>query len=273
MDASTFYGSPEHRPFTLGESPKKALLLHGFPGTPAELREVAAALREEGWQASAPLLPGFGVGLPTLGDKRWGDWRDAALSDWRRLGEAHRTLLVGFSMGGALALHLAAVHPPSMLVLIAPFWRMTDPRAHLLPVARLLKPTLRPFEKADFSDAGVRERFGRMLPDADLDDPTLQARLRRDIVLPTSSVDELRKLGRAAYKVAPRVDAPTLIFQGFQDTTVTPEHTRQLVVKLGGPVTLREFSGDHDVIKMYGQGHEAFLDLLRSELRAPGLAL
>ena len=269
MDASTFYGSPEHQSFTLGEGPKKALLLHGFPGTPAELRQVAAVLVDTGWQVCAPLLPGFGVGLPTLGDKRWQDWRDAALRDWRRMGEgkAQETLLVGFSMGGALALHLAAAQPPDTLVLIAPFWRMNDLRAHLLPAARYLMPTLRPFEKADFTDAGVRERFGRMLPDADLDDPALQARLRRDIVLPTSSVDEVRKLGRAAYRVAPRVDAPTLIFQGFQDVTVTPSNTRQLVTKLSGPVTLREFSGDHDVVKPHGQGHETFLNLLRGSFK------
>ena len=268
MDASTFYGSPEHQSFTLGDGPKRALLLHGFPGTPAELRQVAAVLLGAGWQVGAPLLPGFGVGLPTLGDKRWQDWRDAALRDWRRMGEAQETLLVGFSMGGALALHLAAAQLPHTLVLIAPFWRMNDLRAHLLPAARYLMPTLRPFEKADFSDASVRERFERMLPDADLDDPALQTRLRRDIVLPTSSVDEVRKLGRAAYRVATRVDAPALIFQGFQDVTVTPSNTRQLVTKLGGPVTLREFAGDHDVIKPHGQGYETFIDLLRESFKS-----
>ena len=108
MNASTVYSSSEHQSFTLGEGPNKALLLHGFPGTPAELREVAKTLCVQGWQVTAPLLPGFGVNIATLGEKRWGDWYKAALKDWQRLEGAQRTLLVGFSMGGALALHLAA---------------------------------------------------------------------------------------------------------------------------------------------------------------------
>ena len=267
MDASTFYGSSEHQTFTLGEGPKKALLLHGFPGTPAELRPLAKVLCASGWQAAAPLLPGFGVEIPRLGERRWQDWQGAALAHWQEVRrEAQRTLLVGFSMGAALALHLAAAQPPDKLVLIAPFWRMNDSRTHLLPVVKYVMPTLRPFEKADFGDKNVRRRFEVMLPDVDLDDPNVQAWLRREVILPTSSVDELRKLGRSAYQVAKQVGAPTLILQGFGDTTVRPKDTRTLLTRLSGPVTLHEFSGDHDVVKPHGQGHETLLNLLKGAL-------
>lgn len=265
MDAATFYGSPEHQTFTLGEGSKKAFLLHGFPGTPAELRAVATLLRSRGWQATAPLLPGFGIDIPNLGEKRWQNWRDAALTHWQTLTEdASQTLLLGFSMGGALALHLAAARPPDTLVLIAPFWRMNDPRTRFLPLIKYVMPTLRPFKKADFNDRDVRRRFERMLPDVDLDNPNVQTRLRQEVVLPTSSVDELRKLGRAAYRVAAQVDAPVLAVQGFQDATVTPYDTRRLLSRLRGRITLHEIDGDHEVIKPHGRGHDALLDLLRS---------
>ena len=267
MDASTFYGSSEHQTFTLGDSPQKALLLHGFPGTPAELRPLAKVLCSSGWQATAPLLPGFGVDIPRLGERRWQDWQGAALAHWQEFrGEAQQTLLIGFSMGGALALHLAAQRPPDKLVLIAPFWQMNDPRTNLLPIIKYVMPTLKPFEKADFDDENVRKQFEVMLPDIDLDDPNVQTRLRQEIVLPTSSVDELRKLGRSAYRVAKKVSIPTLILQGFQDTTVRPEDTRALLRRLGGPVTLYEFGGDHDVVKSHGRGHETFLNLLKEAL-------
>lgn len=55
------YNTPEHRPFTLGEGAGAALLIHGFPGTPAEVRPLAQALSERGWKVRAPLLPGFGT--------------------------------------------------------------------------------------------------------------------------------------------------------------------------------------------------------------------
>ena len=85
-----------------------------------------------------------------------------------------------------------------------------------------------------------------MLPEVNLDDLDIQTQLRQEIVLPTSSVNELRKLGRSVYRVVTQVNAPTLVLQGFQDTTVPPKETRILLARLGGPVTLHEFSGDHD---------------------------
>jgi len=38
------YNTPEHQPFTLGDGSAVALLIHGFPGTPAEVRPLAEAL-------------------------------------------------------------------------------------------------------------------------------------------------------------------------------------------------------------------------------------
>ena len=267
LDASSFYGAPRHQPYTLGDSPNRALLLHGFPGTPAELRGVAERLASHGWQASVPLLPGFGLEIPTLGEKRWQDWRDAALSHWQALQkDAQKTLLIGFSMGGAVALHVAATQPPDTLVLIAPFWKMNDWRTALLPVVKRVMPTLKPFAKADFTDASVRKQFEQRLPGVDLDNPQIQAQLRKEIVLPTSSVDELRKLGRSAYRVAKRVHAPTLVLQGFQDVTVKPADTRDLITQLSGPVTLHEFEGTHELIKPHGSGHETLLNLLQASL-------
>jgi pimeloyl-ACP methyl ester carboxylesterase len=50
----------EHQPFAEGDGPATAVLVHGFPGTPAEVRPLAAALVAVGWRVRAPLLPGFG---------------------------------------------------------------------------------------------------------------------------------------------------------------------------------------------------------------------
>jgi esterase/lipase len=52
----------EHQLFTLehGAHSPAVLLIHGFPGSPAKMRPLAAAIYEAGWMACEMLLPGFG---------------------------------------------------------------------------------------------------------------------------------------------------------------------------------------------------------------------
>ena len=103
---SDFYSAPEHQPFALGEGPVGALLLHGFPGTPAEMRPLGEKLAAAGWAAYGPLLPGFGPQIATLGKKTRHDWLAAAQEKWQQVQARHQTaVLIGLSMGGALALN------------------------------------------------------------------------------------------------------------------------------------------------------------------------
>ena len=74
VDVSRLYGHARHQGFSLGEGPRRALLLHGFPGTPGEVRPLAEWLSGRGYRVTAPLLPGFGMGITELGTVRWSDW-------------------------------------------------------------------------------------------------------------------------------------------------------------------------------------------------------
>ena len=259
-----FYSAPEHQPFTLGHAKRRALLVHGFPGTPAELRPLAGFLAGAGWQVRVPLLPGFGSDIQALGQKRWQDWAGAVETEFVRLADgAEQTLLLGFSMGGALALLTATRVTPDSLVLLAPFWRFDDWRVNLLPVFKHFVRQVRPFENADFGDPQTRETFKDIVPDADLTDPEVQAQLKKSVTLPTEAVDQLRQLGRRAYRNAPRVSAPCLVVQGEGDTTVRPEHTRKLVERLNR-AQLVEIAGGHSFIGTGQRGHEGLLEALRN---------
>ena len=247
MDVSNLYGGPRHKSFVLGRSKRRALVLHGFPGTPAEMLPVAEILVQGGLEVHGPLLPGFGMDIENLGQAHWQDWVRAAQRAWTEMQEgAEETLLLGFSMGGAVALKLAA--DPDRLVLLAPFSRLADPRAKVLPVVQYVLPQLKPFQNADFTQEVVRSQFRRLEPTLDLDDPEVQRELREKVVLPTSSLVQLQRIGRAATRAAPRITTPTLVLQGKDDTTVSPADTRRLVKRLGGPVTFSETSGTHEFI-------------------------
>lgn len=273
MNVSDLYGHPRHQSFNLGGSTRRVLLLHGFPGTPAELLPLAEVLASRGLEVRAPLLPGFGMDIGNLGKTRWRDWVEAARTSWEELHqEADEALLIGFSMGGAVALGVAAALPPEArpdhLVLIAPFTRLADPRAALLPVARYALPKLRPFQNADLSTEVVREQFRRLEPLLDLTDPEVQRAIRTQVALPTSSLVELQRLGAHAYRAAPAVTVPAAVVQGRDDPTVSPADTRRLALRLGGPLRYTEVGGSHNLISPGERGNEEVLRVLEDVLRA-----
>lgn len=271
MDVSNLYGHSRHGSFVLGQSTRRALLLHGFPGTPAELLPLAEFFVAGGLEVHGPLLPGMGMGIGSLGKTRWQDWVAAARTAWEDLQRgADRTFLVGFSMGGAVALNLAAtLHlegRPDYLVLIAPFSRLADPRATLLPLVQYAVPQLRPFQHADFGTEVVRAQFRRLEPTLDLDDPAVQAAIRAQVALPTSSLVELQRLGAHAYRAAPGVGVPALVVQGLDDPTTAPADARRLALRLGGPLSYAELGGGHDLITPGAAGHRELLELLARTL-------
>ena len=257
----------EHQSFTQGHGPATAVLVHGFPGTPAEVRPLAAALVAAGWRVRAPLLPGFGPDWGTLRERRWGEWRDVVASELATAATSGAPVMViGFSMGGALAMAaLAAGAPAAAAVLIAPFMRFSDRRALLLPLLRYVVRDVRPYEHADFDDPFLRRELGEKLGDVDLDDPATRDRVRNEVTIPTAALDEAVRAGRHAWRVAPHLPArPTLVVQGLQDTTVAPETTVALLRRLrGAPRRLMLDGADHRVLSPGAPGHDELLRALQ----------
>ncbi len=89
-------------------SSKAILFVHGFPSTPAVYRWPAEQVSKEGWDVSAPLLPGFGTTYEDLLDTNFSQWY-AYLKDvyMKMRGKYSFLAVVGTSMGGALTLKLA----------------------------------------------------------------------------------------------------------------------------------------------------------------------
>jgi carboxylesterase len=272
------YSGPQHEPFILGEGPGQALLIHGFPGTPAEMRPLGEALAGDGWRAQGLLLPGFGPGIVTLETCTIEDWIHAAQSEWDAIqsGSGPR-LLLGYSMGGALALILAAQQPPDLLVLVAPFWKMPGFLPRLVPLAHRFYPRFRPFKKSDFSDPRLRQMLASILPDVDLDDLDIQQTIREEFILPLGVINEMFHLGRQAHRTAAQVACPVIILQGAEDPLVRPKETRRLAKHLARcqpdvPVDYLEIPGGHDLLVR--QGCAPVIAALRaSNLYRPGAAL
>lgn len=262
---SELFTAPEHQTYTLPGGRPAALLLHGFPGTAAETRSLGQALHAAGWTVQGLLLPGFGPEFDRLGEQRYGDWVRAAVEALRALqAHHHPTLLVGFSMGAAVAAVAAANAQPDGLALLAPFSGAVGPMGAVMPVLRRLVRTVKPFRlfKPNFSNPDVRRGLASFLPNVDLDDPTVQSSLL-DVSLPLSVLDEVRLVGEAAQLAAGSVRAPALIVQGANDRVVMPKTSRRLVYAFDPPARYLEVDGAHDLLDENGP---AWLDVTKAVL-------
>lgn len=244
-----WYRESIHQPFSFdGDEPADAgaLLIHGFTGSPADMRPLGEVIRAHGLDAHAMMLPGMASEIERLNEMTAQGWRDAVLERWaEHRAQYTRTLLVGYSMGGALGLLAAAEHPPDMLILIAPLTRLTDPRALLLPVAKYVVRGVRPYAGLDWENPRVHEWFDRARPSMMTRDPANQALLEHQAIYSARMLDQLRRLLMRTRRALPNVKAPVVILQGIDDRVVRLRDTRALVTRLGGPVDYREIPGDH----------------------------
>ncbi|PJF27317.1 MAG: hypothetical protein CUN53_04520 [Phototrophicales bacterium] len=244
------FEAPEHQPFFLngaGEGGGAALLVHGFPGTPAEMRPLGESFHRAGWSAQGLLLPGFGTDIETLPRRTAEEWVSAVVGELRELKREHQTVvLIGFSLGGALSIEAASIEPPDGLILLSPFWKLDGALWGLLPALKHVFPTFKPFRlmKLDFDNPETRQSMAQFMPGADMDDPAVQKAIK-DFSVPTNMIDQIRRAGVKAARAAPNVRVPTLIIQGSEDDLVKPDKTRTLAAQMGAEY--REVPADHQI--------------------------
>ena len=244
------FNGPEHADFTIPGGDPAALLVHGFPGTPAEMRPLAEALNERGWTARGLLLPGFGSDLDSLPSRRAEDWSAAVREALFELRKKHSpVMLVGISMGAALSLQAVSQIPIDGLAILAPFWQLSSFVWPLLPILSRIFPVLMPFRlmKVNYKDVQARKVFQRFFPRLNPDDPRTQGELRK-VKIPTRMFDEIRRAGSAAYQAAAHVRIPLLTVQGVHDNLARTKMTNQLLKNYAGPVRYAEVQTGHDLL-------------------------
>jgi carboxylesterase len=147
------------RPELTGGRRIGVLLSHGFTGSPASIKPWGQYLGDLGYGVEVPLLPGHGTSWEQLNTLAWDDWYAELSRVFERLRSSHDAVVVGgLSMGGALALRLAADHGDAVagLVLVNPAVATKRLDVKLLPVMKHLVRSF-PGIANDIKKPGVQE--------------------------------------------------------------------------------------------------------------------
>jgi carboxylesterase len=116
--------SPFEQP---GKKPA-VLLIHGFGGSPHDVKPLTQELVKNNIAVYSILLSGHGTSPKDLLTVNDGDWFKEVLNAYDYLHEKYgKVNVVGFSVGGALALKLAVERPVEKLALISPYFKIKRP--------------------------------------------------------------------------------------------------------------------------------------------------
>ncbi|NNJ09497.1 alpha/beta fold hydrolase [Chloroflexales bacterium ZM16-3] len=219
-------------PFFFHGGPSGCLLIHGFTGGPDEIQGLGEHLASAGHTVLGLRLPGHHGPPDDLASVRWADWLAAVSDGLASLRARCATVsLVGFSLGGALALLAAADQHVDRLALIAtPMYLHGGWPVHTLALGRHVMPWYYPLAKASFADPELRAQIMRRAPDADIDDPQVQSRLRGEVRISIAALDELRMALIHARRALRRVRAPILVMHGRADE-VAPLSSPQIILR------------------------------------------
>ena len=200
------------------------LLVHGFLGSPQELQPLAERLVKDGHTVRAILLPGHGENPERLKGILWQSWAEHVQAELDILKQtSSRVIVVGFSMGGLLALLMAAQGGCDAVVVMAPALKLRMQKQMILAgIFNYIMPWMYPFKKADFNSPETQANIRQYMPDADFSDAHLIRRLRAEVRIPLSAIGQLMALQRAVKPTLKDVRIPVLVIQGQQDQIVNP---------------------------------------------------
>jgi len=203
-------------PFFFHGGPTGCLLIHGFSGSPPEMRPMGEYLAEKRLTVIGVRLAGHGATPEDMARAGWRDWVASAEEGLRELrGRCDRVFVAGLSMGGLITLHLAAHHPLAGIVAMSAPAYIADWRFRLMPLAQYFIRWVTPNIESDLTDPEAEKRifsYGR---------------------LPVRCIVSLRQLIRLVRREIPQVTAPALIMQGEKDHHVPADSAPIIFQELG----------------------------------------
>jgi len=239
---------PTAEPFYFpGDSSKPAcLLIHGFTGTPKEMRWMGEFLNRQGYTCLGIRLTGHATRPEDMIRSRWTDWVASVEDGYQLLcGVTKDIFLIGLSMGGILSLLMStrlnvkgvvAMSTPSRLPTDYPIWLIQL----MSNVVRYRPKSKEPPGSGWFDKAAYKEHVAYPKN-------------------PVRSSVELKKLILEMRKALPKVNVPVLLMHSQDERYILPDNVEDI---------FKGLTTAPDKTKLYltGSGHNLPRDASRNQV-------
>jgi esterase/lipase len=233
-------------PFLFSSLSRKigVVLVHSYLSVPGEVRDLARFLNRLGYWVYAPRLPGHGTSPADLASRTTVEWLEAVETGFAIMQDiCDRVVLGGMSVGGSLALQLAASTVRAAgLFAICPPMRLKDYSTRFMPAQDTWDRML-----SRMKGENLRSQF----VDFSSDNPHINYSRN-----PLSGISEVGSLLERLEKTVRDITLPILILQADNDPVLSPKSARLIFDRLASAE--KEFSlvhADRNII-INGEGAE-----------------
>jgi carboxylesterase len=218
-------GLADAGPFRFDGDRRGLLLVHGFTGTPYEMRLCGEAFAKKGYSVVGPRLAGHGAGAAALAATSWPDWYATVEKSFDELrARCDKVFVCGLSLGGLLTLELARRRKDqvsAIAVLAVPLW---------LP--RIVRDGIRAVMRFSIGQRVVLPKFGG----SDIADDEMRKRNPTGRGFPLRAVASLIDCSEHVQQGLSEVDRPAFVAHARRDRTAPFACMEALVRALRGPV-------------------------------------
>ena len=200
---------PTAEPFFLPGGKTGCILVHGFTGSPKEMRLLGDHLNSYGVTVQTIRLVGHATNINDMPRIRWRDWLASVEDGFNLLaGNCDKIFIAGLSMGGILSLLAASIYPlQGAIAMSTPFTITNDWRIKFAkPISKFI-----PFIKKD---------------NKDLKNVSTKKTHVEYASYPTRSIAELVLLIKEMRQNLKNINIPILMINSKSDQTVPINHQR-----------------------------------------------
>lgn len=227
-------------PFLLPGGRRGVLLVHGFTGSPAQMRLLGDYLHALGYTVYGPRLCGHGTTVEEMAQTGWRHWYSAVEDGYHILKTmCDEVVVAGLSMGALLAFNLAAEYPVRKVASLSAPVYIADRRMPLLPVYRMFRKYV-PQKRRKVDVDPIYDIYYELAP--------------------LSSLESLVQLISHVDRLLPWITVPALVIQSRNEHTVKPESAEHIYGQLG--------SRDKTLTWLEKSGHLITLDVEREQVFA-----
>ncbi|MFQ5923268.1 MAG: alpha/beta hydrolase [Anaerolineales bacterium] len=232
-----------------GDSGIGVLLVHGWTSAPQEMVDLGKHLAGQRHTVLGIRLPGHATRPVDLNRIRWQDWLAAVEDGYSMLDNTcEQVVVMGLSMGGALALILAASRPVAGAVAMAtPYEVPPQPSVrwlrHLLPIMRPISGVLRYVPKPPINDYKDQQAYRDHVSYS---------------VYPVRSIPEVDRLLKELRRQIPGIRAPVLLMHAHEDRGVSPANAQSIYAQVG--------STEKELVWIENSGHVITVEPARRQV-------